>query len=732
MKRILGILVALFLLVLCGIAGAEDLVAPENVGWVEDSLATATWDTIDGAEYYQLEVSVYYLDNTFVGQCITGTSENSVDIQQEIHQIIGEDKSRWVNVFYCVAAGQVQPGETDYTYGEYSARSVVRTYNPGNTVFLLTPRIELTEEGLLTIYVIENATGYCYGVTTIANEFDPTSGMLYTNPCELASGYIEASEAENGVIQIQLDMDEINRAYSQLEDPYDEKVYVYAYSDEENYLDSETAFYSIQLTRLEEYTKKRLSSPRIELTEEDLLTIYVVENATGYCYGVTTIANEFDPTSGMLYTNPCDLASGYIEASEAENGVIQIQLNMNKINLAYSQLEDPYDEKVYVYAYSDGDNYLDSESAFCSIQLSEIEQIELENLILSPQAPIVYLGGCLILGKTIEPVDAYYTNIVWTSTDDSIVSVSETGKISGITPGTATITATIGDVTASVPVTVYTIATNVEDSTDQQEVTDAAGSIIDDIGNNEEPDLSNTDVDPDDTEDLQEQIHEGIERGDEFRTDILLSKRDWAHLKKYESQIQQWLDNGAFAGGYDINAEVYHQDGAGNKYHIANITQFGNEIGFTIERDALEENAPGQLKDLRMIRIHDGQLEVIPVTVNPDGSISSKSDKFSEFILIYENTAFGQATFTMPAQLTMIEESAFEGNTMMTIVDAHNCSFIGENAFMDTGLTQIRLPKDCRIQESAFDDKTIYVFAPDGGITRTYCDGHDNIVFIAE
>lgn len=252
------------------------------------------------------------------------------------------------------------------------------------------------------------------------------------------------------------------------------------------------------------------------------------------------------------------------------------------------------------------------------------------------------------------------------------------GLITGLATGTANITATIGEVSDTVPVTVYEIQTNTEDET----VPDTAGDIIDDIGNNETPDIFNTDIDPDDLDDIRDQIHEGMERGDEFRTDIMLSKRDWAHFKKYWDDIQAWLANGQFAGGYDIGVEVYHQDGNGQKYHIANITQFGNEIGFTIEADALPETAPGQLKDFKLIRIHDGVLEEIPVKMNKDGSFSAKSDKFSEFILVYKEVEEdSKAVLILPASLTTIGPEAFAGVSSEIVIIPPTVSDIAGNAF---------------------------------------------------
>lgn len=93
---------------------------------------------------------------------------------------------------------------------------------------------------------------------------------------------------------------------------------------------------------------------------------------------------------------------------------------------------------------------------------------------------------------------------------------------------------------------------------------------------------------------------------------------------------------------------------------------------------------------------------------------------------------FGSPDFILPASLTTIEENAFEGLTAMKIVDAHNCTFIGNEAFKGTGLTQIKLPKDCEIDAAAFGEQQIYVFAQAGGTTEEYCDDHDNLFFIAQ
>ena len=91
---------------------------------------------------------------------------------------------------------------------------------------------------------------------------------------------------------------------------------------------------------------------------------------------------------------------------------------------------------------------------------------------------------------------------------------------------------------------------------------------------------------------------------------------------------------------------------------------------------------------------------------------------------------FGPASFILPAALTTIEKSAFEGNPMMTIVDANHCTSIGKDAFKDCAkLTQIKLPAECQIDPEAFDHP-VYVFVPADGLTKECCDAQNNLIFV--
>ncbi|MDE6626032.1 MAG: Ig-like domain-containing protein [Lachnospiraceae bacterium] len=63
----------------------------------------------------------------------------------------------------------------------------------------------------------------------------------------------------------------------------------------------------------------------------------------------------------------------------------------------------------------------------------------------SPSNPNVEIGGSVNLEATVIPENASNQTIKWTSSDDTIASVDENGKVTGHKPGTVTITATAED-----------------------------------------------------------------------------------------------------------------------------------------------------------------------------------------------------------------------------------------------------------------------------------------------
>ena len=121
------------------------------------------------------------------------------------------------------------------------------------------------------------------------------------------------------------------------------------------------------------------------------------------------------------------------------------------------------------------------------------------------------------------------------------------------------------------------------------------------------------------------------------------------------------------------------------------------------------------------------------VTLNTDNTFTMPAGDVTVTAVFVP--VFGPATFTLPAAVRTVEESAFEGSTAIGVVYVPDtCTAIGADAFKNcTGLTQIRLPKNCTIGDGAFDGCTglIAVYAPAGGTTEAWCT-QANIPFIWE
>ena len=87
----------------------------------------------------------------------------------------------------------------------------------------------------------------------------------------------------------------------------------------------------------------------------------------------------------------------------------------------------------------------------------ETMSIAVERITLSQSSATLTEGEDLTLTATVEPNDAEDLSITWSSSSPSVATVDNTGKVTAIAPGTATITATANDgsgVSASCEVTV--------------------------------------------------------------------------------------------------------------------------------------------------------------------------------------------------------------------------------------------------------------------------------------
>lgn len=84
----------------------------------------------------------------------------------------------------------------------------------------------------------------------------------------------------------------------------------------------------------------------------------------------------------------------------------------------------------------------------------------IESLDISKSSITMKPGATNTLSVTVSPEDANISGMTWTSSDEAVATVDQEGNVTAVADGTATITATIGETTASCDVTVSSKASN--------------------------------------------------------------------------------------------------------------------------------------------------------------------------------------------------------------------------------------------------------------------------------
>lgn len=84
----------------------------------------------------------------------------------------------------------------------------------------------------------------------------------------------------------------------------------------------------------------------------------------------------------------------------------------------------------------------------------------IESLDISKSSMTMKPGATNTLSVTVSPEGANISGMTWTSSDEAVATVDQEGNVTAVADGTATITATIGETTASCDVTVSSKASN--------------------------------------------------------------------------------------------------------------------------------------------------------------------------------------------------------------------------------------------------------------------------------
>ena len=395
-------------------------------------------------------------------------------------------------------------------------------------------------------------------------------------------------------------------------------------------------------------TGNKLASPTgVSFSEKDLkVSFNEVSNAEYYNIEFYNAENqEWEEWLGneTVYTYDGNVYSGYGGTVTISGGKITVNVS-NALANSFSYYPEQFnkDYKIYckVRACSfDRTKYADSDWVLASGIVNYRYQTgkTVESITISPDNPYVPVGYTYSLGKTIEPIDAYYSSMNWSSNNNSIVTVDSLGTITGVSEGTATVTARVGAASDTANVTVYILETNVVEEC-EEDVLNNTNEIINSIvaGDAACTDITNVTK-------AAELIETGMDNEDEFHIDIEqgacgqdYSSAGWNTIESLYSGDPDF--DPEYAGAVDVSLELYSENNAGKETSIGNITEFDNEIQFDISIPAgLPAVEPGYVREYSVVRVHDGQYSVLDCTLNADYSVTVESDKFSDFVLVYDD-----------------------------------------------------------------------------------------------
>ena len=157
---------------------------------------------------------------------------------------------------------------------------------------------------------------------------------------------------------------------------------------------------------------------------------------------------------------------------------------------------------------------------------------------------------------------------------------------------------------------------------------------------------------------------------------------------------------------------------------------------------AMVINIAGPLTDSACVGVTMEQPGVFTKGLNGSSVTASFFADSSELFIFLANgelgltdqPTLGTPDFTLPDDITRIEEYAFQGVDAHIVYIPDRCTEIGPYAFKNcASLRQIRIPAGCAIGEFAFDGcKNLYVFSTPNSGAEQYCANHDNCTFVEE
>jgi len=326
----------------------------------------------------------------------------------------------------------------------------------------------------------------------------------------------------------------------------------------------------------------------------------------------------------------------------------------------------------------------------------------------------------LVEGRTAEVTanifpDIYGMSVTWSSSDTDVVTV-ENGVLTGISSGTAVVTATYGDLSASMDVTVYDVVSSFEI---------LPGEVWLEANTGMQLKIGNTDP----------------------KNAFTVYK--W-HSQSYSSLDVEdgWIQSqGIGSGDLTITATAACGATATCRVHICmpvtgiefSKTKVTVAEGRTAQLNATVSNGyETYTNKLVTFSTSDKNVAIVDkdgvvTAIGPGTATITAANASGDITATCKVTVPALSTAALPADLTAIEAEAFMNTGFEKVVIPDGCKTIGAKAFADSDSLKVVVMPDSMtsIDETAFDGSdSVVIFCAPGSYAEEYAEDND-IPFIA-
>lgn len=207
----------------------------------------------------------------------------------------------------------------------------------------------------------------------------------------------------------------------------------------------------------------QISGVTVDLsTVTNLTTNIILDNTTSYIPTSTSIEDIFSNPYNYVYFS---YNSSYTISGNTLNiyfpASVQQYTGRYKIVLQFDQATTQDGETVTTHYTIDSNDVItlvantDDSNKYATVSVSVNGYVYPSSVSLNYTTATIAQGSTKQLSATVLPLTASDTTVTWSSSNSTICTVSSNGLITGISGGTATITATtVNDLTATCSVTV--------------------------------------------------------------------------------------------------------------------------------------------------------------------------------------------------------------------------------------------------------------------------------------